>query len=113
MLIGEGIEPAAAHLDHALASLDGAVAVGCNNDSNPTATTLTDPVLVRAIGGALAIIGTILARSDLLPLDELARLFDLYATVSARDDPVAGSVVERWSGMIADVAVTLDMPNAD
>lgn len=58
----------------------------------------------------MAIIGTILARSDLVPLEELGRLFDLYANVSTHDHPEVGSILDTWGGMIAQAAAELERP---
>lgn len=104
MLTDAGVATVTTQLDHALAALEKALAIDRSDRKSPSAAASTDPALVRAIGGVLAIIGTVLARSDVVPLGELARLFELYAAISTDDDPDVGAIVVAWSGMIANAA---------
>lgn len=104
MLTDAGLAAVNTHLDHALAALEEALESDRSDRESPSAAASTDPALVRAVGGVLAIIGTVLARSDVVPLGELARLFELYAAISTDDDPDVGTIVEAWSSMIANAA---------
>lgn len=110
LLTDLGLVPAATYLDYAIASIDHASEVDRGDDDDPVMIRPHDPVLVRAMGGAMTILGTVLARSDLVELDELGRLFGLFATVSARDDPAMGTIVAGWGGMILGAAQELDRP---
>lgn len=105
LLTDAGALPAATYLEYAIACVDLAGDGGGEiDDGEPFMVGPRDPVLVRAIGGAFAIVGTILARSDVVPLDELARLFGIFATVSADEDPGAGTIIAAWGGMMLDAA---------
>lgn len=109
LLTDLGLVPAATYLDYAIASIDRADEMD-RSDDDPVMIPPHDPVLVRAMGGAMTILGTVLARSDLVELDELGRLFGLFATVSARHDPAMGTIVAGWGGMILSAAQELDRP---
>ena len=101
-----GAIPAATYLEYAIACLDLAGATQTLDDGEPIPKLVAprDPVLSRAMGGALAIIGTALARSNIVDLRELAHLFGIYATVSADDDPACGTIIAGWGGMMLDAA---------
>lgn len=63
-----------------------------------------DPVLIRAIGGALALLGTVIARQEATPLSEIANLLSIYATATHETSPDEGLVLAGWSAMLRDVA---------
>lgn len=50
----------------------------------------TDPALVRAMGGALAVFATLIARKGIAPLDGIPKLLGIYALVSAEAAPDEG-----------------------
>lgn len=65
---------------------------------------VADPALVSAIGGALAIIATVLARQGATTVEELANLFGLYA-VAGRDVASEESLLLGcWGGILREVA---------
>ncbi|TAJ74161.1 MAG: hypothetical protein EPO45_17335 [Sphingobium sp.] len=62
-----------------------------------------DPVLVRAIGGALSVIATVMARQGGTSLEEIARLLGIYAVVNHETATEEGMVIGCWGAMLLDV----------
>lgn len=63
-----------------------------------------DPALVRAIGGALAVLATSMARNGGDSVDELAQLLGIYAVASSETSPDEGLILGCWGAMLRDVA---------
>lgn len=78
----------------------------CFDTSASTRRLPADPTLVRAIGGALAVITTLMARQGGASVDEVARLLGIYAlaTKEACDDE--GLIIACWGAILRDVAQT-------
>ncbi|MBB4087541.1 hypothetical protein [Sphingomonas carotinifaciens] len=112
VLADAGVMPAATHLNAALACI-GAVPDAQSGRDADCPTIGPDPILVRAIGGALAVVGTVLARDDLLPLAELGSLLGQFASVTEHHDPAVGLILANWSGMILDAAAEMERPQVD
>lgn len=74
---------------------------GDDADSRPIA---ADPALVRAIGGALALFATLLARTGVAPVEEIANLLGIYAVVTGETERDEGLILGCWAGMLRDVA---------
>ena len=51
-----------------------------------------DPALLRAMGGALAVFATLMARKGIAPLDEIANLLGIYAVVTGETAPDEGLI---------------------
>lgn len=105
---GEGL--AAAHLQAALDATERVPPMRPGDELDDTAdastcTSLaTDPALVRAIGGALAVIAMLLSRAAITSTDEFANVLSIYATVSAEEHPAEGLALAYWAGVLRDVA---------
>lgn len=108
-------DSASTYLEYAIACLDLVVEgmLDMGRSGEPFAVAPRDPVMVRAMGGALSIIGTVLARKDVVPLDELGQLLGIFATVSAEDDPACGTIIAAWGGMMIDAARSIGMADGD
>jgi hypothetical protein len=63
-----------------------------------------DKSLVRAIGGAFAVIGTIMARDTGTSVKELAKAMGIYAAVTGGTDPDEGLLIAAWAAMLHEVA---------
>lgn len=63
-----------------------------------------DPALVRAMGGALALFATLLARTGVAPVDEIGRLLGIYAVATGETERDEGLILGCWAGMLRDVA---------
>ncbi|RYL98441.1 hypothetical protein EWH08_17450 [Sphingobium indicum] len=56
------------------------------------------------MGGALALVGTLIARGGDVPMDEFSRLLGIYAAATSESDNDEGMVLAYWAGMVRDVA---------
>lgn len=63
-----------------------------------------DPVLIRAMGGALALLGTVIGKGEATSLSELSRLLGIYAAATHETSPDEGLVLACWGAMLRDVA---------
>ena len=63
-----------------------------------------DPALVRAIGGALAIFATLIARQGGPSVDETARLLGIYALATKETSADDGMIIACWGAMLRDIA---------
>lgn len=64
----------------------------------------SDPALVRAMGGALALIATVMTRQGGVSLDEVADLLGMYAGVTNETSADEGLILACWVAMLRDVA---------
>ncbi|WP_454887830.1 hypothetical protein [Sphingomonas oryzagri] len=63
-----------------------------------------DSPLVRALGGALTLFATILARKERVPLTEVADHLAIYAVVTGEAATDEGMILGCWAGMMRDAA---------
>lgn len=63
-----------------------------------------DQSLARAVGGALAVIGTLLNKSGTVPIGEFADALGYYAVVSAEHDSREGIYLGCWAAMLRELA---------
>ncbi|WP_257558083.1 hypothetical protein [Sphingobium sp. CFD-2] len=63
-----------------------------------------DAALVRAMGGALSILTTLLARQGLLRVSDVSELFGVYAVATSEIDDAEGQILGCWAAMLRDVA---------
>ena len=63
-----------------------------------------DAPLVRAMGGALSIFATLLARQGIVEMEEVANLLGIYAVATSEVDNEEGMILGCWAAMIRDVA---------
>lgn len=65
---------------------------------------LQDAPLVRAMGGALSMFATLLARQGIVEASEVANLLGIYAVATSEVDNEEGMILVCWAAMIRDVA---------
>ena len=65
---------------------------------------LQDAPLVRAMGGALSMFATLLARQGIVEASEVANLLGIYAVATNEVDNEEGMILGCWAAMIRDVA---------
>ena len=65
---------------------------------------LQDAPLVRAMGGALSMFATLLARQGIVEAIEVANLLGIYAVATSEVDNGEGMILGCWAAMIRDVA---------
>lgn len=63
-----------------------------------------DAPLVRAMGGALSIFATLLARQGNVETEEVANLLGIYAVATSEVDNDEGMILGCWAAMIREVA---------
>ncbi|MFB9047811.1 MULTISPECIES: hypothetical protein [Sphingomonadales] len=63
-----------------------------------------DAPLVRAMGGALSMFATLLARQGIVEMGEVANLLGIYAVATSEVDNEEGMILGCWAAMIRDVA---------
>lgn len=63
-----------------------------------------DSALVRAMGGALAMFATLLARSGIIEIGEVANLLGIYAVATSEEDAAEGLILGCWAAMLRDLA---------
>ena len=71
--------------------------------SRERATSL-DPALVKAIGGALAVVSAFLEKSGVATTEEFADALGIYATVSKSENADEGLALAYWAATLRDVA---------
>jgi hypothetical protein len=64
----------------------------------------TEQALVRATGGAILVIATMLQREGLLSVQELAGKLGIYGAISAETSREEGLMLSCWAGMLSDIA---------
>lgn len=67
-----------------------------------------DPALVRAIGGALAVFATLMARKGISPVDETANALGLYAVATSETSAQEGLIIGCWGAILREVAQMQD-----
>src|SRR3546814_3559315 len=73
------------------------------SDPDPLRIT-ADPALVRAIGGALTVFATLMARKGIESLEETANLLGIYAVLTDEIAPDEALILGCWAGMLRDAA---------
>ncbi len=63
-----------------------------------------EPAMVRAMGGALAVIATLMARQGGVSVDEVARLLGIYAVATRETSSDEGLIIACWGAILRDVA---------
>src|SRR3546814_8817250 len=73
------------------------------SDPDPLRIT-ADPALVRAIGGALTVFATLIARKGIESLQETAKLLGIYEVLTDEIAPDEALILGCWAGMLRDAA---------
>ncbi|WP_157084639.1 hypothetical protein [Sphingomonas pituitosa] len=111
MLDEAGEDRAAIHLQAAIdtaerkAPLKPGEEIADETSAVPPRTDLpADPALVRAMGGALAVIASVMARQGDVSLDEIANLLGIYAAATHETSANEGLIIACWGAILRDVA---------
>lgn len=72
--------------------------------TSPVPPLAAEPTLVRAIGGALAIFATLLARQGGTSVDEISHLLGIYALATQETSADEGLIIASWGAILRDVA---------
>src|SRR3546814_1734476 len=82
------------------------------SDPDPLRIT-ADPALVRAIGGALTVFATLMARKGIESLEETANLLGIYAVLTDAIAPDAELILGCWAGMLRDAEAGISVESAN
>lgn len=63
-----------------------------------------DRTAVRALGGTLSVLASVLGREGVIPMRELGDLLAIYATITSESDRPQGLLIACWASMIRDAA---------
>lgn len=99
-----GEATAAAHLQAALDALAGAEPVEPDDDLMRQAAVAADPSMVRAMGGALAVIGSLLEGKGVASMEEISNLLGIYAVITGETAPDEGLMIAYWAGTLREAA---------
>ena len=80
-----------------------------SNDNRESLDAPENASLVRAMGGALSIFATLLARKGLIETDEVANILGMYAVTTGEVDQEEGLILGSWAAMLRDLADLQDM----
>ncbi|WP_103096900.1 hypothetical protein [Novosphingobium guangzhouense] len=72
--------------------------------TDATSLSQTEQALVRATGGAILMIATLLQREGLLSMEELGGKLGIYGVISAETSREEGLILAAWSGMLSSMA---------
>lgn len=113
MLDEAGEATAAAHLQTALDILAEANPAEPDDEVMRTAAVAAHPAIVRAIGGALVVLSSLMERQGTVSAEEFSRILGTYAVVTdetARDE---GLILGYWAGILRDFAQSLSDRRTD
>jgi len=75
----------------------------CSIDPVEGSPKLSDPDLVRAIGGALAVFAAVMARRGVAAVAEISDAISYYAAVASETSTNEGHIVGCWGAMLCDI----------
>lgn len=104
MLDEAGEAMASAHLQAALDALAGVEPVEPDEGMLRQAAVAADPTLVRAMGGALAVIGTLMERPGSTSVQEISDMLGIYGAITAETANDEGLILSYWAATLRDVA---------
>lgn len=94
---------AGAHLQMALDSLTAAPSSAPGGEAFPGAG-ISDPTLVRSMGGALAVLAGLLEGKGIASVEEISNMLGIYAVVTGETSPDEGLILACWAGTLRDLA---------
>lgn len=111
---GGGMEVglSAVHLVHAIESLPKAATSSPASEVDRTAV-LSDPSLVRAVGGALTVLAGLIEGKGVASVEEIAKLLGIYSVVTGETAPDEGLILACWAGMLQDIAQQMAKKNGE
>jgi hypothetical protein len=63
-----------------------------------------DRTAVRALGGTLSVLASVLGRAGVIPMRELGDILAIYATITSESDRPQGLLIACWASMLRDAA---------
>ncbi len=99
-----GDKVTAAHLQTALDLLAGVETVEPDDALLRQAAVAADPSIVRAIGGALAVLGGVLEGKGIASMEEISNLLGIYAVITGETTPDEGLILAFWAGTLREAA---------
>lgn len=113
MLDEAGEATAAAHLQTALDSLAEGDPAEPDDEAMRMASVAANPMIVRAIGGALVVLSSLMERQGAVSAEEFSRILGTYAVVTDETAKDEGLILGYWAGMLRDFAQSLNDRRAD
>lgn len=102
-----GAATPAALLQQALDALTDGESVVPDSALLQQAAIAADPTMVRAVGGALAVICTLLGREKISSVEEISSILGVYAAKTAEQASAEGLILGYWAAMLRDVGEAL------
>ncbi len=65
---------------------------------------LSDPAMVRAMGGALAVLAGLLEGKGVSTVEKTSNVLGIYAVITGETAPDEGLILACWAGMLRDAA---------
>jgi len=109
---GGNSQNAAAHLQAAIDCLAVPPFTTPDEEHSSAGAIAADAPLVRAMGGALAVIATLLKRQRIASVEELSGLLGIYSAITGETENEEGLILAYWAGLLRDVADTLNSKDA-
>lgn len=97
----------AAYLQQALDALGGVEPAAPDSELLRQAAVAADPTMVRAIGGMLAVLCTVLGREKIASVEEISGILGVYAATTAESSGAEGLILGYWAAMLRDVGQAL------
>jgi len=94
----------AAHLQAGLDALAGVEPAEPDEATLRQAAVAADPSIVRAMGGALTVIATLMERQGDTTVKEIGEILGLYANITDETASDEGLILAYWAGTLRDAA---------
>lgn len=65
---------------------------------------LSDPAMVRAMGGALAVLAGMLEGKGVASVEEVSNVLGIYSVITGETAPDEGLILACWAGILRDAA---------
>lgn len=65
---------------------------------------LSDPAMVRAMGGALAVLAGMLEGKGVASVEEISNVLGIYSVITGETAPDEGLILACWAGILRDAA---------
>lgn len=65
---------------------------------------LSDPAMVRAMGGALAVLAGMLEGKGVASVEETSNVLGIYSVITGETAPDEGLILACWAGILRDAA---------
>jgi hypothetical protein len=103
---------AAAHLQAALDAVRGTARTASEGELHRDAAVIADRATVRAMGGALAVLGALMGRKGIASVEEISGVLGVYAVTTAETSPDEGLILGYWAALLRDAAQSISNAHA-